>query len=126
MITRSENQSLLVVGSVALDDIDGPFGMQKDLLGGSASFFAAAASYFTDKVSIVAVIGAVTPCQLAQACRAQTASGPEQRNCFKQVGLARTIGPGEDHRAGIDIDRKILVGAKAADHHAPQPEGSRL
>jgi len=53
----SSNRSLLVVGSVALDDIDGPFGMHTDLLGGSASFFATAASYFTDSVSVVAVIG---------------------------------------------------------------------
>lgn len=53
----SANRSLLVVGSVALDDIDGPYGLQTDLLGGSASFFATAASYFTDSVSIIAVIG---------------------------------------------------------------------
>ena len=53
----SSNRSLLVVGSVAVDDIDGPFGMQRDLLGGSASFISVAASYFTSKVSLVAVIG---------------------------------------------------------------------
>ena len=57
MIQRSANRSLLVVGSVALDDIDGPFGMHRDQLGGSASFIARAASYFTSKVSIVAVVG---------------------------------------------------------------------
>ncbi|GAB4527680.1 MAG: PfkB family carbohydrate kinase [Haliangiales bacterium] len=57
MIQRSANQSLLVVGSVAFDDIDGPFGLQKDLLGGSASFFATAASYFTKRVSVIAVVG---------------------------------------------------------------------
>jgi sugar/nucleoside kinase (ribokinase family) len=50
-------RSLLVVGSVAYDDIDGPFGPRTNLLGGSASFFAVAASYFTDKVSIIAVVG---------------------------------------------------------------------
>ena len=47
MHQRSAHRSLLVVGSVALDDIDGPFGLHKDLLGGSASFIARAASYFT-------------------------------------------------------------------------------
>jgi sugar/nucleoside kinase (ribokinase family) len=57
MIERSANQSLLVVGSVALDDVDGPFGLQKDVLGGSASFISAAASYFTNKASVVAVVG---------------------------------------------------------------------
>lgn len=53
----SADRSLLVVGSVAVDDIDGPFGMQRDLLGGSASFIAVAASYFTRAVSLIAVVG---------------------------------------------------------------------
>ncbi len=57
MHQRSAHRSLLVVGSVALDDIDGPFGFHKDLLGGSASFIARAAAYFTRNVSVVAVIG---------------------------------------------------------------------
>jgi len=57
MHVRSAHRSLLVVGSVALDDIDGPFGLHKDLLGGSASFIARAAAYFTKNVSVVGVIG---------------------------------------------------------------------
>ncbi|MEZ4368734.1 MAG: PfkB family carbohydrate kinase [Kofleriaceae bacterium] len=58
MKQRSAHRSVLVVGSVAYDDIDGPFGMHRDLLGGSASFIARAAAFFTDKVSISAVVGA--------------------------------------------------------------------
>lgn len=57
MHARSAHRSLLVVGSVALDDIDGPYGMHTDLLGGSASFIARAAAYFTRQVSVVGVIG---------------------------------------------------------------------
>ena len=57
MHQRSAHRSLLVVGSVAFDDIDGPFGLHKDLLGGSASFITRAAAYFTKKVSVVAVVG---------------------------------------------------------------------
>lgn len=57
MHSRSAHRSLLVVGSVALDDIDGPFGSHRDLLGGSASFIARAASYFTRNVAVVAVVG---------------------------------------------------------------------
>ncbi len=53
----SADRSLLVVGSVAVDDIDGPFGPQRDLLGGSASFISVAASYFTRNVGLVAVVG---------------------------------------------------------------------
>ena len=57
MHQRSAHRSLLVVGSVAYDDIDGPFGFHKDLLGGSASFIARAAAYFTKNVSVVGVVG---------------------------------------------------------------------
>ena len=57
MHKRSAHRSLLVIGSVALDDVDGPFGMHRDLLGGSASFIARAASYYTRNVAVVAVVG---------------------------------------------------------------------
>ena len=57
MHQRSAHRSLLVVGSVALDDIDGPFGMHRNMLGGSASFIARVASYFTRHVAMVGVIG---------------------------------------------------------------------
>ena len=48
--------SILVVGSVALDTIETPFGKRKDILGGSATYFSYSASFFTD-VNLVAVIG---------------------------------------------------------------------
>jgi sugar/nucleoside kinase (ribokinase family) len=48
--------SLLVVGSVALDTVETPFGRADDALGGSATFFTAAASYFCP-VQVVGVVG---------------------------------------------------------------------
>lgn len=48
--------SLLVVGSVALDTVETPFGRADDALGGSATFFAAAASLFRP-VQLVGVVG---------------------------------------------------------------------
>ncbi|HEX6069741.1 MAG TPA: PfkB family carbohydrate kinase, partial [Longimicrobiaceae bacterium] len=48
--------SLLVVGSIALDTVETPFGRAEDALGGSATFFAAAASCFCP-VQVVGVIG---------------------------------------------------------------------
>ena len=48
--------SLLVVGSVALDTVETPFGRADDALGGSATFFAASASWFCP-VRLVGVIG---------------------------------------------------------------------
>ncbi len=47
---------ILVVGSVALDSVKTPFGQKEDVLGGAATYFSIAASYFTD-VSMVAVVG---------------------------------------------------------------------
>jgi sugar/nucleoside kinase (ribokinase family) len=48
--------SLLVVGSVALDSVETPFGKADNALGGSAIFFAASASLLTP-VQLVGVIG---------------------------------------------------------------------
>jgi sugar/nucleoside kinase (ribokinase family) len=48
--------SLLVVGSVAFDAVETPFGRIDKMLGGSASHFSISASYYTD-VRIVGVVG---------------------------------------------------------------------
>lgn len=48
--------SLLVVGSVAFDNVETPFGKVERALGGSALYFSTSASYFTD-VNLVAVVG---------------------------------------------------------------------
>lgn len=47
---------MLVVGSVALDSVKTPFGERREVLGGSATYFGIAASYFTD-VRLIAVVG---------------------------------------------------------------------
>jgi sugar/nucleoside kinase (ribokinase family) len=48
--------SLLVVGSVAFDAVETPFGKIDKMLGGSASHFSISASYYTD-VRVVGVVG---------------------------------------------------------------------
>lgn len=48
--------SLLVVGSVALDDVEAPGGKVEGVLGGAACYFSVAASYLT-KVAAVGVVG---------------------------------------------------------------------
>lgn len=48
--------SLLVVGSVALDSVETPFGLKEDVLGGSATYFSTSASFFTP-AQVVAVVG---------------------------------------------------------------------
>jgi sugar/nucleoside kinase (ribokinase family) len=48
--------SLLVVGSVALDSVETPFGKRDEMLGGSAVYFALSANHFAP-VKIVGVVG---------------------------------------------------------------------
>jgi len=48
--------SILVLGTVALDNVKTPFGQRKQMLGGSAAHFAMAARIFT-KVNLVAIVG---------------------------------------------------------------------
>jgi len=49
--------SLVVIGTVAFDAIETPFGKTDKIVGGAATYASLAASYFYDKVKIVAVIG---------------------------------------------------------------------
>ena len=48
--------SILAVGSIAFDTIKTPFGEVTDIVGGSLTYFALSASFFTD-VKLVAVVG---------------------------------------------------------------------
>lgn len=53
--------SLLVIGSVAFDAIETPFGKTDKIVGGAATYASLAASYFCDSVKIVAVVGGDFP-----------------------------------------------------------------
>ncbi len=64
--------SILVVGSVAFDSIGTPHGRVQKCLGGAATHFALAASYFTD-VRVIAVVG--------------EDFGPEQEAVFTRRGI---------------------------------------
>lgn len=53
--------SMLVVGTVAFDAIETPFGKTDKIIGGAATFISLAASYFTQKINLVSVIGGDFP-----------------------------------------------------------------
>ncbi|MBI4971874.1 MAG: bifunctional hydroxymethylpyrimidine kinase/phosphomethylpyrimidine kinase [Candidatus Omnitrophica bacterium] len=55
-------QPLLVVGTVAVDSVETPFGKRDECFGGSASYFSYSASFFTP-VRLVAVVGKDFPSQ---------------------------------------------------------------
>jgi sugar/nucleoside kinase (ribokinase family) len=63
---------ILVVGSVAFDDIASPSGSVTNILGGAATYFSLAASYFTE-VRVVGVVG--------------EDFGPEQERVFRDHGI---------------------------------------
>ncbi|MBK9106262.1 MAG: sugar kinase [Saprospiraceae bacterium] len=49
--------SLLVIGSVAFDDIETPFGRAEKIVGGAGTYIAWAASYFVRNISVVSIVG---------------------------------------------------------------------
>lgn len=49
--------SLLVVGTVAFDAIETPFGKTDKIIGGAATYISLAASYFTENIRLVSVVG---------------------------------------------------------------------
>jgi sugar/nucleoside kinase (ribokinase family) len=49
--------SLVVVGTVAFDAIETPFGKTDKIIGGAATYSGTAASYFTENIKLVSVVG---------------------------------------------------------------------
>jgi sugar/nucleoside kinase (ribokinase family) len=49
--------SLIIIGTVAFDAIETPFGKTDKIVGGAATYAGLAASYFYDKTKIVSVVG---------------------------------------------------------------------
>jgi sugar/nucleoside kinase (ribokinase family) len=57
---------ILVVGTVAFDAIETPFGKSDKIEGGAANYISLAASYFTPKINLVSVIGDDFPADYVQ------------------------------------------------------------
>ncbi|MFY0644659.1 MAG: sugar kinase [Bacteroidia bacterium] len=55
--------SLLVIGSVAFDAIETPFGKTDKIIGGAATYISLSSSYLTDDINLVAVVGGDFPKQ---------------------------------------------------------------
>ncbi|WP_235297986.1 PfkB family carbohydrate kinase [Portibacter marinus] len=49
--------SLLTVGTVAFDTIETPYGKAERVVGGACTYISWAASYFTDKINLVSIVG---------------------------------------------------------------------
>ena len=66
----TQGNAVLVVGSVALDSVETPFGRADDVLGGSGTYFASSASHFAP-VQLVGVVGDDYPIDQLQALTAR-------------------------------------------------------
>lgn len=73
--------SVLAVGSIALDSVQTPFGKVEEVLGGSATYFALSANFFS-KVNLVSVIGTDFPVKYIKLLKRLgiNLDGVEQRN----------------------------------------------
>jgi sugar/nucleoside kinase (ribokinase family) len=78
-VSGTTGNAVLVVGSVALDSVETPFGRADDVLGGSGTFFSSSASHFTP-VQLVGVVGDDYPIEKLQplAARGVDLAGLEQ------------------------------------------------
>ncbi|MDY0290814.1 MAG: PfkB family carbohydrate kinase [Desulfuromonadaceae bacterium] len=74
--------SILAVGSIAFDSVETPFGKAEDVLGGSATYFSVAASFFTS-VNLVAVVGEDFPAEHLEFL---------QQRWINTAGVTRTSG----------------------------------
>jgi sugar/nucleoside kinase (ribokinase family) len=63
--------SLLVVGTVAFDAIETPFGKTDKIVGGAASYISLAASYFDKDIQLVSVVGDDFPDSFLNTLKAQ-------------------------------------------------------
>jgi sugar/nucleoside kinase (ribokinase family) len=62
-LRKKKHMSLLVVGTVAFDSIETPFGKVDKTVGGAATYIALSASTFTKEIGIVSVIGEDFPAE---------------------------------------------------------------
>jgi len=113
--------SLLVTGSIGIDTIKTPHGMSKDCLGGSAVYFAMAASFF-GPVRFVGVVGCDCPFNLPElfAGRNIDFAGLEIRKSSKTFRWHGTYHENMDDRTTDYLELNVL-----AEHPPKIPESFR-
>jgi len=100
---------LLVVGSVALDSVETPVAKRDDILGGSAVFFAYAASYFTP-VKLVSVVGEDWPNEHTELLRQRNidTSGLEVRANAKTFRWRGKYHPNMNDRETLEVHLNVF------------------
>lgn len=101
--------SLVVIGSLALDSVETPAEKRDDILGGSASYFAYAASYFAP-VRLVSVVGDDWPEEHTQLLRSRNIdlAGLEIRKGAKTFRWGGRYSPDMNERVSLYTDLNVF------------------
>jgi sugar/nucleoside kinase (ribokinase family) len=101
--------SLLVVGSVAIDNVETPAARRDDLLGGSATHFSYAASFFTP-VRLVGVVGEDFPVEHTQmlASRGVDTAGLQRQAGGKTFRWTGRYLPNMNDRETLDVQLNVF------------------
>ena len=83
--------SILVVGSVAIDDIETPHEKAVNVLGGSAVYIAVAASYFLSPVRLVGIIGSVPKRRCSHLAREASGHAELREGCVPKCSATRRL-----------------------------------
>jgi sugar/nucleoside kinase (ribokinase family) len=107
--------SLLVTGSIGIDTVDTPFGRRENVIGGSAIYFAYAASFFTP-VRLVGVVGEDCPPHYFDAFKGRDVhlGGLEVRKGSKTFRWHGKYREDVNERDTISVDLNVLA------EHAPR------
>lgn len=109
MLPGSPHMPLLVVGSVAIDNVETPQARRDGLLGGSATHFSYAASFFTD-VQLVGVVGEDWPPQHTEllASRNIDTSGLQVTRGGRTFRWTGRYEPNMNDRETLDIQLNVF------------------
>lgn len=113
---------LTVIGTMAFDSIETPFGKAERIIGGAATYIGLAASYFTDSTSLVSVIGEDFPKEFLQNLRERSINldGVELREGEKSFFWAGKYHTDMNSRDTLDTQLNVL-----ADFKPVVPENSK-
>jgi cytidine kinase len=102
--------SLLVTGSIGIDTVETPFGKRPDVIGGSAVYFAYAASFFAP-VRLVGVVGDDCPRQLVDVFqnRPVDTSGLEVRKGSKTFRWHGSYLKDMNEAVTVEVDLNVLA-----------------
>jgi sugar/nucleoside kinase (ribokinase family) len=102
--------SLLVTGSIGIDTVETPFGKRDDVIGGSAVYFAYAASFFTS-VRLVGVVGEDCPKQFFNVFEGRDvdAGGLEIRKGSKTFRWHGSYVKDMNEAVTVEVDLNVLA-----------------